>query len=194
MRKALFILLGLSAITGFVVYKNKKQATQTSSNEEDGEIKPLYLFPVNKLNNFNIESRNERSEIENFKIVVYGHSKIKEKEIIKIVQKYFKENCNVDLRKSDIKALVSNEKKNLKKITPVKMLLSNRYKYLIAGPHPHSVQGKDLNLSWAKFLEKNNIETKVFDAKNKILTKRHLLDYLDEIKLEIMDKSFPNVA
>ncbi len=121
------------------------------------------------------------TEIENPKILIYGHSALDKADIIRIVKDKLLVSYNISLHNKDIKVLVSDQKNELKNLAPVDKLKSGNYDFFMAGPHPHSIKGKNIKHSWKTFAELKRIPTEVFESYHKKISKELLLEFASMI-------------
>jgi hypothetical protein len=115
------------------------------------------------------------------KILIYGHSALAEDDIISIIKNKLLVSYNIELSDKDIKVMVSHQKTELKKVTPVDSLKSCNYDFFMAGPHPHSVKGKNIKHSWKTFVELKKIPTEVFESYHKEISKELLVEFASMI-------------
>ena len=146
-------------------------------------VKEQNLISLRKRHFFN---KNVNS---NPKILIYGVSAINNIEITSLLKKKLSLYFNIELEDSDITLLTSDKKSDLKNISPVEALKSQRYDYLIIGPHPHSVKGKNIKHSWSRFLEVRGIQTLVFERYHKPLSKDWLRVLSNEIGIDVLNQS-----
>jgi len=130
------------------------------------------------------------SKRRNPKILIYGVSSINKMEIIQMIKNKLSVSYNIELKDSDFSVLISNKKSELKNTSPAEQLKSGMFDYLIVGPHPHSVKGKNIKHSWQLFLETKKIQTKAFEIYHKPLSKARVLVVANKIGEEWFNKAF----
>jgi SepF-like predicted cell division protein (DUF552 family) len=124
------------------------------------------------------------------KILVYGVTKLNDEVVFDIVRNRLKVSYNITLKRSDITFMTSDDKDKLKSKSPVENLKTGKYDYFIAGPHPHSIKGKNLKHSWPVFMQNRKLSTKTFTDHKKPLSMEYFLNIADTIGKEFFGMNF----
>jgi len=121
------------------------------------------------------------SAVKGPQILIYGTGAIDQTEMIKIIKNKLSISYNIQSKNSDYKVIISDKKNGLKNITPVDSLKSMKYDFIIVGPHPHSIKGKNLKHSWSTFLKLKKINTVALESYKNRLSKEQILVFANEI-------------
>jgi arsenate reductase-like glutaredoxin family protein len=125
------------------------------------------------------------------KILVFGVTKLSKLEMLDIIQNRLLNSYNIHIKKSDVIFMTADNKDKLRKESPVEKLKAGNYDYLIVGPQPHSVKGKNAKYNWTTFLKNKEIETEAFEEYTKPLSKTDLLKVCDRIGRKNFAPTFP---
>lgn len=136
---------------------------------------------VEKVNGFKSENESIGSKEKRPRILVYGYSFLNSSGVVSVISNVLSDVYGIEILPSDIKVLVSNNSKKLKNNSPASSLQKGKYDYMIAGPHPHSVKGKNIKHQWNTFLSFRKIPTTVFELYNKALTKSYINELAHKI-------------
>jgi bifunctional DNA-binding transcriptional regulator/antitoxin component of YhaV-PrlF toxin-antitoxin module len=113
------------------------------------------------------------------KCFVVGHAGISEDDIKSIIVRSFKDN-EITIRKKDIKTCVGSFDEVKSKYKRYNQSVQNgEYDYLIYGPHPHLLKGREGSNSW-EFSLQNTITKMKGDYKNPI-TASNLEQYIQSL-------------
>jgi hypothetical protein len=113
------------------------------------------------------------------KCFVVGHARISEDDIKSIIVRSFKDN-EITIRKKDIKTCVGSFDEVKSKYKRYNQSVQNgEYDYLIYGPHPHLLKGREGSNSW-EFSLQNTITKMKGDYKNPI-TASNLEQYIQSL-------------
>jgi hypothetical protein len=77
--------------------------------------------------------------------------------------------------------MIADSKNKLNKVSPAEILKSDIYDYLIVGPHPHNVKGKNGKHNWQTFASVKKLSVKVFQDYDKPISKDQFLIYTKTI-------------
>ena len=158
----------LIAKTGELEKNNKSNTTI--------ETPKVTISPTHKITDKGNSANNKE-----LKILIYGITKLTQQEIFDTIQNKLQVGYNIHVKKSDIEIITEHDTDKLKNISPVDKLKSDKYDYLIVGPHPHSVKGKNLKHNWATFLKNRNIKTEAFEGYRKPVSKEDIVNIADKI-------------
>ncbi len=147
---------------------------------------------VKKVNEFKSEVEPISAKERRPRILVYGYSFLNSSGVVSVISKVLSDVYGIEILPSDIKVLVSNNSKKLKNNSPASSLKKGKYDYMIAGPHPHSVKGKNIKHQWDTFLSFRKIPTKVFELYNKALTKSYINELAHKIGNDWHSKASEN--
>jgi hypothetical protein len=125
------------------------------------------------------------------KILIYGITKMRRVEMLDIIQNRLLNSYNIHVKKGDVVFMTADNKDTLKNESPVNNLKSGNYDYMIVGPQPHSIKGKNLKHTWTQFLSYRKIDTTVFEGYKKPISKEDLLRICDKIGKDLFRPVLP---
>lgn len=133
----------------------------------------------------------EEDTIQDLRILVFGESKLKYLEIREIFSEAFNAKFGEELNKKAVEArFLSYEE--VKNSNVVKRIESGKYDYILAGPHDHSVKGKNIKIDFKNFCKQRNINSHVTESKSDPLNFEGLRQYANWL-MDDWDKQFETV-
>lgn len=122
----------------------------------------------------------EDDSIQSIKVLVFGDSKLNQKQIFEIFNQEFQNKFFEPLEKTAVDAIYLSYKEP-KNSNIIDRILKDKYDYIIVGPHDHSIKGKDAKKSFRQFIKDNNLKAIVNEENNKTLGKDHIQNLAEQI-------------
>src|SRR5690606_33481419 len=121
------------------------------------ELQEEYKSLVRKIREISLGVNvDEGQSHQNFKILIFGETKMKMPDIYDIFNSKFIRAFEDELSKKCIDArLLSYDK--IKNSNLVNKIKRDKYDYIIVGPHPHSIRGKDINQTFTSFVSESRL-------------------------------------
>ncbi len=134
------------------------------------------------------------TEYDDIRIIVFGITKLSRDEIIESVVNKFKVSYNKNINPKKIKIITSGIMNELKKKNILNSLKFGKYDYMIVGPHPHSISGKNAKITWCKFLQKKFIDTLPYEDYRNPISKSTICKAVDEFGDDLFMKELSHRA
>ena len=165
-----------------ILHKEISKLTEKIQNleNENYELKKEQDSKLRSLTQINPQEI-KRVSTNSPKILIYGVIKQRKAELFDTLQNRLNTGYNIHIKKSDVVFLTDHDSDKLKHFSPVERLKSEKYDYLVVGPHPHSVKGKNSKHSWSTFLKNRGVKTEAFEEYNKPLSKDDILNIANKI-------------
>lgn len=137
---------------------------------------------------------NISTEYDDIRIIVFGISKLSHNKIIESLINKFKVSYNKNINPEKIKIITSNIMNELKKNNILNSLKFGKYDYMIVGPHPHSISGKNAKITWHKFLQKKFIDTLPYENYKNPISKSTICKAVNKFGEDLFMKELTHCA
>lgn len=148
--------------------KNRLQDYRIELEQEKIE----YINNIRNLS-FGIDPSDEEDSIQDLKILVFGESKVGANEIFEIFNNKFVEVFKEELNRKCVEAILLSYK-DVKNSNINAKIKSDKYDYIIVGPHDHSSKGKSAKQSYLTFVKENKLRAIVNQQNDNPLNKETL--------------------
>lgn len=147
----------------------------TDYQEESNENFESYVMQLRDIT-LGIDSNTDEDIIQKLKILVFGESNLTSNQIYEIFNQEFIRVFGEDLSKKCINAKYLDYDR-VKNSNIVNQIKGNKYDYIIAGPHPHSMRSKDIKQTITSLGKERGLKSKIHEFHESSLSR----DYLKEL-------------